>query len=200
MNLLTCFRTAATAVLVSLLVACAHPPPPGQTRQQVLDTWGKPTATYVLTADAPALMPDSAALASRPSAAPAVPPAAAVERLEYATGPFGRTTWMIDIDAGGRVVASQQVLTEARFLQVQQTPVLKVDDLLRFIGTPGQRRAGGLAGGQVWSWRYPNNDCLWFQASVDDNRYVTSSGFGGDPMCDRGADFARGDRGGAMAR
>ncbi len=187
--------TAGAAALMSvlLLVGCAHQsPPPGQSREQVLQKWGRPTATYDLkgsTATDLAISP-----ANKPGMGPTVVAGSGSERLEYATGPFGRTTWMIDLDADGRVVAAQQVLNEARFIEVQQTVGLRSDGLLRLIGTPGERRAGGLAGGQVWSWRYPNNDCLWFQASVADSGYVTSAGYGGDPLCDRGADFARGDR------
>ena len=34
-------------------------------------------------------------------------------RLEFARGPAGRSTWMVDIDSAGRVRAFEQVLTEA---------------------------------------------------------------------------------------
>ena len=149
-------------LLAALLTACATPPPaPGTARDEVLRAWGQPTARYAL--------PEGA------------------ERLEYATGPFGRTTWMIDLDAAGRVRQARQVLNEAEFLQVQiraGSGELTREELLRWIGTPGERRHGGWAGGEVWSWRYPTNDCLWFQASVADNGRVTSAAFGTDPVCD----------------
>ena len=110
------------------------------------------------------------------------------ERLEYATGPYGRMTWMIDLDAAGRVMAARQVLGEAEFLQVQSAVGLQRADLLRWLGTPGQRRHGGRPGGEVWSWRYPTNDCLWFQASVADDGAVTGASYGIDPVCDGPSD------------
>jgi len=153
---------AGAVLLAALLTACATPPPvPGTSRDDVLRAWGAPTATHAMPAG--------------------------VERLEYATGPFGRTTWMIDLDAAGRVQQARQVLGEAEFLQVQiraGSGELTREDLLRWIGAPGERRGGGWAGGEVWSWRYPTNDCRWFQASVADNGRITSAAFGTDPVCD----------------
>ena len=149
------------------LWGCATPPPdPGTPRAEVLRQWGTPTSRYAL--------PEGA------------------ERLEYATGPQGRTTWMIDLDAGGRVLQARQVLNEADFLLVQVragSGELTRDELLRWIGRPGERRGGGRAGGEVWSWRYPTNDCLWFQVSVSDAGRVTSGAIGIDPECDAGADW-----------
>jgi hypothetical protein len=150
-------RRAWVALAVALLSGCALPPPaPGSGREDVLRTWGRPTARYGLPAG---------------------------ERLEYATGPNGRTTWMIDVDGAGRVVRSRQVLNELEFEAVQAAS-LTAEQLLHRLGTPGERRGGGYAGGQVWSWRYPTNDCLWFQASVADDGRVTSSAYGIDPACD----------------
>ena len=98
MNLLR----AATLVLTVVCTGCAiNPPQPGAARDEVLRAWGAPTARYGL--------PEGA------------------ERLEYATGPFGRTTWMVDISAAGRVQQARQVLNEADFLRVQSTIDLKRD-------------------------------------------------------------------------
>jgi hypothetical protein len=142
----------------------------GQTETQVLARSGAPTARYTLTA---------------PTAG--VPPA--VQRLEYASGPYGRTTWMLDLDASGRVVAARQVLDEAALAAFQATaPGLGREALLRALGTPGERRHGGWAGGQVWAWRYPTNDCLWFQVSLGDDGLVRSASFGTDPRCDAAND------------
>jgi hypothetical protein len=153
--------TASAALL--LLGACAQVAPlPGALQADVLRSWGPPTARYAL--------------------------APGGERLEYATGPYGRTTWMIDTDAARRVTQVRQVLNEAEFLQVQSAVGLRRDTLLLWLGTPGERKRGGRAGGEVWSWRYPTNDCLWFQSSVADDGRVTSSSFGTDPVCDTPSD------------
>jgi hypothetical protein len=142
-------------------VACATPSVnTGEPRDAVLSRWGPPTARHAL--------------------------AAGVERLEYASGPYGRTTWMIDIDAGGRVTAAVQVLNEAHFADFQgRAPGMSRAELLRELGTPGEVKAAGLRGGELWSWRYPTNDCLWFQVEIDTAAdKVRSGGYGIDPRCD----------------
>ena len=64
-------------------------------------------------------------------------------------------------------------------------PGMTIEELLRTLGRPGQRRGGGWQGGEVWSWRYATNDCLWFQVSIGDDRIVRDGAFGPDPLCDR---------------
>lgn len=145
-----------------LLAACATPLPPAATpKADVLKAWGLPTATYTL--------------------------AQGGERLEYATGPWGRMTWMIDLDAAGRVTQARQVLSEAEFFQLQSATGLSAQDVLRWIGSPGQRR-GARGGGQTWTWRYPTNDCLWFQASITADGQLNGAAFGIDPTCDGPSD------------
>ena len=95
---------------------------------------------------------------------------------------------MVDLDAQQRVTRSRQVLNENEFLAVQSATALQRDGLLRWLGTPGERRHGGRAGGEVWSWRYPTNDCLWFQASVAEDGRVTGAAYGIDPRCDVASD------------
>jgi hypothetical protein len=144
---------------------CGTPTPqPGQAREAVLATWGPPTARHPLTGGA--------------------------ERLEYASGPFGRITWMIDLDAGGRVTVARQVLNEAHFAVFQgSAPGMSRAALLRELGTPGERRGVGRFGEELWSWRYPTNDCLWFQVVLDPVAdKVVSSGYGIDPACDAPSD------------
>ena len=84
---------AIAAALV--LGACMTPPPaPGQPRSEVLRAWGPPSGQYDLGQGA--------------------------QRLEYATGPFGKSTWMVDLDAAGRVTGARQVLTESDAALVQR--------------------------------------------------------------------------------
>ncbi len=157
-------RAAAGALALAaalLVAACAMPTVgAGEARETVLSRWGQPTARYAM--------------------------AGGGERLEYASGPYGRTTWMIDIDAGGRVAAASQVLNEAHFADFQgRAPGMSRAELLRELGRPGEVKGAGLRGGELWSWRYPTNDCLWFQVEIDTAAdKVRSGGYGIDPRCD----------------
>jgi hypothetical protein len=104
-------------------------------------------------------------------------------RIEYARGPYGRHTWMIDVDAENHVVSWAQVLTEQNFNSVK--PGISGDELLLKLGRPSERRSGGYQGGQVWSWRYDAIFCQWFQVSVNDEGTVWDAAYGPDPMCDK---------------
>jgi len=159
-------RHALTLLIAAAaLTGCAamKPPQPGWTETQTVSHWGPPTSRYTL--------------------------ADGLTRLEYATGPFGRTTWMIDVAADGQVVATKQVLTEENLMAVQgRLPGMRRDELLRTLGRPGERRGGGWQGGEVWSWRYATNECWWFQISIGDDGIVRDGVFGPDPRCDHPSD------------
>ena len=112
-------------------------------------------------------------------------------RVEFATGPYGRVTWMVDLDAAGKVSdAPEQVLNEARFSWVQQNARDRDSNWLLYnLGRPGEVMRLGWIGGQVWSWRYPTFDCLWFQVTVnDDGSLRDAGGYGIDPRCDAPSD------------
>jgi hypothetical protein len=110
-------------------------------------------------------------------------------RLEFATGPYGRTTWMVDLDASGKSIAWGQVLNETAFSYVQMNFQGKDQEWLRYtLGRPGEVRGGGWQGGQVWSWRYPTNECFWYQVSVLEGGKLRDGGaYGTDPRCDAGS-------------
>jgi hypothetical protein len=151
-------RLGWAGVALAALAACAGmaPPQAGQDRAALQAQWGPPTG--VLTRS------DGGT------------------RLEYARGPYGRQTWMVDLDAAGRVSTWEQVLREDRFAQV--LPGMSQEALRLWIGRPAQVRSGGWAGGEVWSWRYDAIFCQWFQASLDEAGRVTSAAYGPDPLCD----------------
>jgi hypothetical protein len=161
-------RVASTALLLAAaLSGCAVAPPgPGTLRSELLQAWGAPSAEHALPGGS--------------------------QRLEYASGPYGRTTWMIDLDSNGRVQQARQVLNEAEFLAVMSTPNLRRAEVLQRLGAPGEvRRFGGAWGtntGQIWSWRYPTNDCLWFELTLADDGRVSGGGYGPDPRCDSPSD------------
>jgi hypothetical protein len=149
---------------VAVLCACTvFTPLPGQTVTELRAGLGEPTAVYTL--------------------------ADGTRRLEYATGPYGRTTWMADLDASGRVRSARQVLTEAHFLELQaRAPDMGREELLHTLGRPGEVHKLARGRGEYWAWRYPTFDCLWFTVTVSAEGRVRDSGFGVDPVCDTPAD------------
>ena len=105
-----------------------------------------------------------------------------VQRLEFARGPAGRTTWMVDLDASGRVLVAEQVLNEASFQRVVEG--LSGTELQRMIGRPGHRQREW-RDRETWSWRYPTNDCLWFRVTLSpEHRTVGGGSYMPDPACD----------------
>ena len=129
---------------------------PGQTETQAVATMGPLTARYAM--------------------------AEGLQRLEFAKGPFGRHTWMVDLDAQGRVRSVQQVLTPAQFGLARDG--LPRDELLRLLGTPADR-ARESQQRETWSWRYATNDCLWVRITLGaDGRVIGGAATMTDPRCD----------------
>ena len=144
---MTFVRRHTVFALGALLSACASTPyaptavRPGDGRDEVLRIMGAPTATYT--------MPDGHV------------------RLEYNRMPFGRQTFMIDLDAQGRVVKWENVLDENHFAAIE--PGMKPEEVLRLIGPPtytGQyaRPAPGI----TWLYRFQTiQRCILFEISFD---------------------------------
>lgn len=152
---------SAWLALLGLLGACASLEPAlrlqvGQTEAELLQAMGAPTNRYTTAAGAP--------------------------RLEFARGPAGRTTWMVDLDASGRVAVAEQVLDAPHFDRVIEG--MSRDQLLRFLGRPAHR-AGEWQNRETWSWRYVTNDCLWFRVTLSaEGRTLGGGGYMPDPACD----------------
>lgn len=107
-------------------------------------------------------------------------------RLEYARGPMGLHTYMIDVDPSGHVLGWQQVLTEANFNAI--TPGMTVQEMTARIGRPGYVRGGGWQPGEVWSYRFEGPFCLWWQVSVVEGK-ARDAAYGPDPRCERNRRF-----------
>lgn len=151
---------ALAALMLAGLAGCAGYAPSadvraGSSEAEVLQSMGAPTSRYTLPGG--------------------------TQRLEYARGPFGRHTYMVDLDAQGRVANVEQVLDARHFARVM--PGQTRDDVLRTLGRPGER-VGMMRDGQIWSWRYANNDCLWWQAQFDAQGVVTAAGYAPERGCD----------------
>jgi hypothetical protein len=99
---------------------------------------------------------------------------------------------MVDLDASGKVIdAPEQVLNERHLNWIQQNARNRDSKwLLYHLGRPGEVMRLGWIGGQVWSWRYPTFDCLWFQVTVNnDGSLRYAGGYGIDPRCDAPSDW-----------
>ena len=110
-------------------------------------------------------------------------------RLEYRQGSFGRQTYMLDFDAGGRLVATHQVLTPATFATI--TPGMAQDEVLARIGRPAFVFPVGWQQLQVWNYRFGGleGDCVVFQVSISNATHtVADAGPNTDPACDHGGD------------
>jgi len=152
-------RASSALSLALLLAGCAGYSPgdlrPGQSEADLRARMGEPTGRYPL-ADGGA-------------------------QVEYARGPMGKHTYMIDLDATGRVRGWTQVLTESRFDSVAiDAPQA---DVRRLLGRPSETRVGWRGVGSVWSYRYESLFCRWFQIWLVDGR-VREASYAADPMCD----------------
>lgn len=120
----------AGLVMVVALGACAGLPgrqPVGQSRDAVLAQSGPPTARYNLSGGG--------------------------ERLQYSQQPSGPAVYNLDFDAAGRLVASQQALELAVLYTIERDRWI-ADDVLRLLGQPAQVSRVARFQGDVWSYRF----------------------------------------------
>lgn len=103
-------------------------------------------------------------------------------RLEYARGPFGRETWMLDVAANGALLEATQVLNEARFATIKAG--MTSEEVLRIIGRPSKLGYVGWQKQTVWNYRYASPFCQWFQVGLGQDGIVQDTGYGPDPLCD----------------
>jgi hypothetical protein len=161
-------RGAAAALLVASLGACAvlRPPaslPVGTPIAEARQAYGGASGEYAL--------PNNGT------------------RLEFRQGSFGRQTYMLDFDASGRLVATQQVLTPSTFATIK--PGMAQDEVLARIGRPAFVFPVGWQQLQVWNYRFGGleGDCVVFQVSISNaTRTVAETGPNTDPACDHGGD------------
>jgi outer membrane protein assembly factor BamE (lipoprotein component of BamABCDE complex) len=104
------------------------------------------------------------------------------ERVEFARGPYGKHTFMLDFDAQGRLSGWQQVLTEERFDTIRAGA--SRDDVLLALGHPSETSRLGFQRRTLWSYRYETPFCKWFQVGIDAQNRVVDTGYGPDPLCE----------------
>ncbi len=154
------FRIAGLLALAWMLSACAGYSPAavrtGMSADEVQRLMGPPTGRHALPGGG--------------------------SRLEFARGPQGFHTYMVGLDATGRTTGWQQVLQENSFHAIR--PGLSREELLRALGRPGFVRAGGYQPGEVWTYRFDDVFCRWWEVEVVDGR-VRGAGFSPDPRCEK---------------
>jgi hypothetical protein len=127
---------AAAAVLAACAAPSAIDLRPGATMAEIQKQMGNPVATYAL--------PEGG------------------KRLEFRGA--GARTYMVDVDATGKMVQAVQVLNTDNFRNV--VAGMTREQLLMTLGQPNNVAPGGRQGGQVLSWNFQNTQCQWFQVSV----------------------------------
>lgn len=104
-------------------------------------------------------------------------------RLEFARGPLGKHTYMLDFDAQGRLLQWEQVLNEAHFgsLRVGMT----TEEVLVRLGHPAEVWAVRYHDQTVWSYRFDGPFCQLFHVGITPGRIVEDTSYGPDPLCER---------------
>ena len=102
--------------------------------------------------------------------------------LEFPGGPFGKQTWFVYLEASGNVIRSEQVLTEKNFNRIEAG--MTRDEVRNLLGRPGEVQILGRSRGVVWSYRYENKLCNWFQVEISQQQQVRSAGNGLAPECE----------------
>jgi hypothetical protein len=159
---------ALGAAMLGLAGCAGYSPaalPAGTALSEVVQVMGPPTGQY---------------------ARPANAAAGTAKRLEYAKGPFGQHTFMLDFDAGDRLMAWQQVLTEERFNVIR--PGMPKASVLELIGRPSRSRSLSFQRQQVWSYRYETPFCQWFQVGIGEQGTVVDTIYSPDPLCENAGD------------
>lgn len=95
------------------------------------------------------------------------------KRLEYPRGPQGTTTYRVDIDAQGKLVAITQLLTAENFASVRIG--MSREAVRERLGKPGEVAVYPLKPETVWSWKWqeggPSGDAF-FNVHFDASGHV----------------------------
>jgi len=102
-------------------------------------------------------------------------------RLEFPRGPYGHHTWFVYLDSSGKATRAEQVLTPQNFSRIDVG--MGQDEVRMLLGRPGEIQGLGRSRGEVWSYRYENYDCQWFQVELSLEKQVRSAGYGQPPEC-----------------
>ena len=102
-------------------------------------------------------------------------------RLFFARGPFGKHTYISYFSSEDKLMCSEQVLTEPIFSLIK--PGMTKHEVLNLIGPSKIIMGGGKSSWTVWSYRYENSLCRWFQVEFNSADLVKSAEYGRPPEC-----------------
>jgi len=131
----------ALLALAFFLAGCANfsSIAPGDSAQKVTDRVGKPVEVWK--------NPDGS------------------EVWKYPQGPYGRQTFMVSLGTDRSVRQVRQVLSEEFFSQIKVG--MSREDVRRLIGRPGEVTMFPARNEEVWSWRYLQQNPMFFHVSFD---------------------------------
>lgn len=136
MRLLT---SALFSWLLLALAGCATVAP-GMTRDEVLSSWGRPTAELERNG---------------------------IHRLQYSHQPQGPSVVMVDLDANGRVVQAREVMHARNFHQIDVSGTTTQADILWALGPPAKVDGVMAWDGDIWSYRWKEVEDMWFWVYFD---------------------------------
>jgi hypothetical protein len=141
-----------------VLAGCASPNPaglkPGASVDEIRTQMGTPRATYALSNGG--------------------------TRLEFRGS--GARTYMVDVDASGRLVSWVQVLNENNFGNIEAG--MTREEVLKILGQPDDVSNVGRQRDEIWSYHFQNTQCQWFQVSFgSDGRTARGGARALTPTC-----------------
>jgi len=107
------------------------------------------------------------------------------KRLEFARGPMGLHTFMLDFDPSGSLVSWHQALYEENFATIKNG--MSRDDVLLRLGHPAHQYGVHAFQQTIWAYRFDSPHCLWFLVGLNPQAQVASTSYGLDPRCEAGA-------------
>ena len=143
-------RAFVCLAAAAMLAACASVSPgdlkPGASADEIRAQLGTPRASYAL--------PNGG------------------KRLEFRGR--GARTYMLDVDASGRLVSSAQVLNTDNFRNI--VPGMTQEQVLMTLGQPDETSFIGRQRNAVWSYNFQNIECQWFQLPFGSDARTTGAG------------------------
>ena len=87
------------------------------------------------------------------------------EVWEYPGGPLGRQTYIVTLGSDHAVREVHQVLNDEYFSRVRAG--MSRDEVRRLLGRPGETMVFGARDEEVWSWRYQDQNPMFFNVLFD---------------------------------